>query len=100
EVGLLRAWIDQGVKWEPTLQEPATQLSIVPIAGGTAVRGDAKNFREIYWQRDGWNGGVEEFEMTEKPSAGSVITASGHILADDYKINLSAEKTDLGFARF
>ncbi len=100
EVGLLRAWIDQGVKWEPTLQEPATQLSIVPIAGGTAVRGDAKEFRELYWQRDGWNGGIEEFEMTEKPSPGSVITASGHILADDYKINLSAEKTDLGFARF
>jgi hypothetical protein len=100
EVGLLRAWIDQGAKWEPILLEPTLQLSIVPMAGGTAVRGDVKKFRELYWQRDGWNGGLEEFEMTEKPSADSAITASGHILPDDYKIKLSAEKTDLGFARF
>ncbi|HZR17894.1 MAG TPA: c-type cytochrome domain-containing protein [Verrucomicrobiae bacterium] len=100
EIGVLRAWIDQGVKWEATLREPATQLSIVPIAGGTAVRGDAKKFRELYWQRDGWDGGLDQFELTEKPAPDSTITASGHVLLDDYKINLSAEKTDLGFARF
>jgi len=100
QIALLRAWIDQGVVWGPTLREPPTQLAVVPIVGGTAVRGDAKKFRELYWQRDGWNGGLEDFEMVEKPSADSKITASGHVLVDDYKINLSAEKNDLGFARF
>ncbi len=100
EIALLRAWIDQGVTWEPTLHEPETQLTVVPVVGGTAVKGDAKKFRELYWQRDGWNGGLEEFQMVEKPSPDSKITASGHILLDDYKVNLSAEKNDLGFARF
>jgi hypothetical protein len=100
EIGLLRAWIDQGVAWAPTLQEPTTQLTVAPTVGGTAVRGDAKKFRELYWQRDGWNGGLEEFEMVEKPTADSKITAAGHVLQDDYKISLSAEKNDLGFARF
>jgi hypothetical protein len=100
QVALLRAWIDQGVAWGPTLREPPTQLTVVPIAGGTAVKGDAKKFRELYWQRDGWNGGLEDFEMVEKPSPDSKITASGHVLLDDYRINLSAEKNDLGFARF
>ena len=100
EIGVLRAWIEQGVSWGPTLQEPPTQLLLVPVAGGTAVRGDAKKFRELYWQRDGWNGGIEAFEMTEKPSADSTITASGHVLPDDYQIKLSADKSELGFARF
>ena len=100
EIGLLRAWIDQGVAWESTLQEPSTQLTIASTVGGTAVHGDTKKFRELYWQRDGWNGGVEEFEMVEKPTPDSKLTASGHFLRDDYKISLSAEKNDLGFAHF
>src|SRR5690349_7016896 len=82
QIALLRAWIDQGVVWGPTLQEASTELTIVPIAGGTAVKGDAKKFRELYWQRDGWNGGLEDFEMTEKPTPDSKITASGHVLLD------------------
>ena len=55
EIALLRAWIDQGVPWEPTVQEPATRLTMVPIAGGIAVKGDSKKFRELSWWRDGWN---------------------------------------------
>ena len=100
EIALLRAWIDQGVPWEPTVQEPPTQLTLTPIAGGIAVKGDSKKFRELSWWRDGWNGGLEEFELTEKTSPDSKITASGHAWLDDFKVNLSAEKTDLGFARF
>lgn len=100
EIGLLRAWIDQGVTWEPMPQEATTQLTIVPTAGGTAVHDDTRKFRELYWQRDGWNGGLEDFEMEERPTADSKITAAGHVLLDDFKINLSAEKNDLGFARF
>lgn len=100
EIALLRAWIDQGVVWEPGPQQGATQYSFVPIAGGTAVKGDANKFRELYWQREGWNGGLEEFEMTEKPSPDSTITTSGHVLLDDYKLSLSVEKVDVGFARF
>lgn len=100
EVGLLRAWIDQGVVWDPIFQQPPLQLLAIPIAGGTAIRGDAKLFRQLYWQRDGWNGGLDQFEMRDKPSVDWVVTASGHVLLDDYKIDLSAEKTDLGLARF
>jgi hypothetical protein len=100
EIGLLRAWIDQGLVWTPKLEEPSTQLAFAVTAGGTAVRGESKKFRELYWQRDGWNGGLEDFEMVEKTAADSKISAAGHFLLDDYRLTLSAEKNDLGFARF
>ena len=100
EISLLRAWIDQGAPWETTTPEPATQVTVAPTVGGTAVHGDAKKFRELYWQNDGWNGGLSDFELQQRPSPDSKITASGHVLLDDYQINLSAEKNDLGFAHF
>ena len=99
QVGLLRAWIDQGVAWEKTEPEPALKLALSPTVGWTTVSGDQRKFRELNWQREGWNGGGE-FEMTEKPTPDSKIVAAGHVLLDDYKLTLSAEKNDVGFTRF
>jgi hypothetical protein len=100
EVGLLRAWIDQGVTWERTAPESATDFSASPTVGWTTVRGDNKKFRELYWQREGWNGGVEEFSLTQKLGPDSKITTTGHVLLNDYKLTLEAEQNDLGFTRF
>ena len=100
QVGLLRAWIDQGVAWEPTQPERATEFAASPTVGWTTVSGDNKKFRELYWQREGWNGGVEGFELTDRPGPDSRITAAGHVLLDDYRLTLKAEKNDLGFTQF
>jgi hypothetical protein len=98
EIGLLRAWIDQGATWTGGAAEPTTSASATPTVGWTGVSGDAKKFRELYWQREGWNGGLEAFEITEKPTPDSKISTSGHVLLDDYKLMLEAEKESLGFA--
>jgi hypothetical protein len=99
QVGLLRAWIDQGVAWEETEPEKKTEVIVSPTVGWTTVSGDHKKFRELYWQREGWNGGGE-FELIEKPTPDSKITTAGHVLLNDYKLTLSAEKNDVGFTRF
>ena len=100
EIGLLRAWIDQGVNWERTEPEQKFTMAASPIVGWTTVSGDAGKFRELYWQPEGWNGGVEQFALTDKPTPDSKITAAGHVLLNDYKLTLSAEKNDVGFTQF
>jgi hypothetical protein len=99
QIGLLRAWIDQGVAWEATEPESKAALTLSPTAGWTTVSGDNKKFRELNWQREGWNGGGE-FEVTDRPTADSKVTLVGHVLQNDYKLTLSEEKNDLGFTRF
>jgi len=100
QIGLLRAWIDQGVTWEQTTPERTTEFGVSPTVGWTTVSGDNQKFRELYWQREGWNGGLEEFELMDKPGQDSKITVAGHVLLNDYKLTLAAEKNDLGFTRF
>lgn len=99
QVGLLRAWVDQGVAWEQTEPEKKFSMTASPTAGWTTVSGDERKFRELYWQHEGWNGGGE-FQLTDKPTPDSKITATGHVLLNDYKLTLAAEKNDLGFTRF
>jgi len=100
EIALLRSWIDQGVVWEPAANEPGTQVTFAPTQGWTTVSGNREKFRELYWQREGWNGGLENLEIVQRPSSDSKLTIQGHILLDDYKLRLSAEKDNLGFADF
>ena len=38
--------------------------------------------------------------MTDKPTPDSKMTAAGHVLLNDYKLTLAAEKNDVGFTRF
>lgn len=100
QIGLLRAWIDQGVPWGQVEPEKKTEFTASPTVGWTTVSGDEKKFRELYWQREGWNGGLEEFELKQKLGPDSKFAASGHVLLDDYKLTLGAEKNDLGFTHF
>lgn len=99
QIALLRAWIDQGVPWAQA-SEQQIQAAASPTVGWITVEGDQKKFRELYWQQEGWNGGLEAFGLTNMPSPDSKITAAGHILLNDYKLTLSAEKNALGFTRF
>src|SRR5439155_4008118 len=88
EIGLLRAWIDQGVPWEAVEPGMESEATATPLFGWTTVNKDQKKFRELNWQSEGWNRGLEEFELKAKPTQDSSLTAAGHILRDDYKITL------------
>jgi len=98
QIGLLRAWIDQGAQWSE--EEILVTFSIAPAVGFVTVKGNEAKFREHWWQRDRWRGGVESFELTESLSKDARLTLEGRALTDDYRVNLLAEKPDLGFTRF
>ena len=96
QIALLRAWIDQGAAWDAS--PPAEfAFSISPVFGGTSVSGDVHKFREHYGQPDGLNGGLAQFDLTEKITPGAKLSLSGHALLDDYKFVLSLRREDLGF---
>jgi len=97
QVSVLRAWIDQGAAWGKGAATNNVAFSVSPIFGGTAVSGDNQKFREQYWQKDGVNGGVEKFELFEQTSPDTKVLATGHALLNDYKLELSADRNDVGF---
>ncbi|HAO78206.1 MAG TPA: hypothetical protein DCQ92_04355, partial [Verrucomicrobia subdivision 3 bacterium] len=52
------------------------------------------------WVKEGWNGGVEDFFLTDKIGKESKLTVEGHALVDDYKVAMTVKKNEVGFARF
>lgn len=99
QVGLLRAWIDQGVQWTNATPTNLFDVTFSPTVGGTFVTGDKNKFREHYWRRDGADGGLENFELFKQVDPNTKVQASGHATVDDYKLSLSAERRELGFVR-
>lgn len=101
QVGLLRAWIDQGLGWDESSvavqSRPSFDLS--PFVSWTAVSGDRAQFRDLEWQPEGWNGGAEQFGFHQRLPDGRSVSLDGHAGLDDYKLALDLRKPDLGFAR-
>lgn len=97
QVSLLRAWIDQGAVWDKATLTNNFDFSFSPVLGGTTVSGNSRKFREQYWQKEGLNGGVEQFELFEQTSPDTRLLLNGHVLLDDYKIGLSVDRNDVGF---
>ncbi len=97
QIALFRAWIDQGVAWEKSEPTPPLTFTISPVLGWTGVNGDAHKFEERYWEHAGPNGGIEQFELRDTLSPDSKLTTYGHLLRDDYKLQLDYQKNDIGF---
>ncbi len=100
QVSRLRAWIDQGAVWDAAAAAPVTTaVTATPVVGWTAVHGDTAKFRELEWQPESWNGGLQDFDLRRSYSDGRTAEIAGHVLRDDYKLGLELRKPDLGFAR-
>ena len=97
QVSLLRAWIDQGAVWDTATPTNNFDFSFSPIIGGTTVSGDKQKFRELNWQNDGVNGGLEQFNFFQQTTPDTKLLLTGHALLNDYKINLSLDQNDVGF---
>lgn len=97
QVSLLRAWIDQGAAWDTAMPTNNLDFSISPIVGVTTVSGDKSKFREQNWQKDGVNGGAEQFEFFQQTTPDTKLLLTGHALLNDYKIDLSVDRNDIGF---
>lgn len=99
EVALLRAWIDQGAAWSGETSA-SYSFNATPVVGFVSVQGNAAKFREHQWLRDGWRGGLESFEFTERLSPETKLSVTGRALLEDYRVAGLLEKADLGFLRF
>src|SRR5437016_5572512 len=67
QIGVLRAWIDQGAKWAPGAETAVreTKFSVTPTASWITVSGNSQKFREDWWRKEGFTAGYEKFEMIE-----------------------------------
>src|SRR5205814_1341029 len=71
--------------------------SLSPTFGSTVVSGNKFKFREHYWQKEGFNGGLGEFEMIDHNDPETRVSVFGHALRDDFKLTLSLERNEVGF---
>ena len=99
QVGLLRAWIDQGANWSTNPQPSSTALTLAPTVGGFGVHGNTAMFRELEGGTDGFSGGVEKLSLAQQLGPNEKLSLDGHLLAQDqdFAFKLGLDKTDLGF---
>ena len=97
QIALLRAWIDQGAVWTTNAPTNNFALSLSPTFGGTVVSGNTQKFRELNGPIEGLNGGLNQFQMSGNTGPDTKYSFSGHALIDDYKLDLSVDRNDVGF---
>src|SRR6185437_15563591 len=89
QIALLRAWIDQGASWPAATLSNSVAVSLSPTIGGTIVSGDKHKFRELNWREEGLDGGLADFDISQPKGPDTTLSASGHVLNNDYKLKLS-----------
>ncbi len=101
QIGLLRAWIDQGAQWSTSAPPMRVTISASPTFRWITVSGDKKKFREMENIREGFGAGLEEFSLRGRISADTTFSAEGRASFhdEDFKLNLALQKNDLGFVR-
>jgi mono/diheme cytochrome c family protein len=101
QVGLLRAWIDQGAAF--STNNPAAQFgfSAAPTLRWIGVSGNKAKFREVEGLKEGLVSGLEHFSLQEQISPDKKLSLEGHALFPDadVAVKLSLEKSGLGFVR-
>jgi mono/diheme cytochrome c family protein len=103
QIGLLRAWIDQGAEWPlgaETARAPAV-FFITPTVRYLSVTGDRGKFREDWGQKDGFSAGYENFELRQPVGKDSELSVEGRAMFDqsDYRVTLGLSRADAGFVR-
>ncbi len=99
QIGLLRAWIDQGARWSTTNTAPELDLVLAPTLREFAVQGNQGKFRELTGEKNGLAEGFENFSATEQINPTEKVSVNGHAIVqdDDVAVNLALDKTDRGF---
>jgi mono/diheme cytochrome c family protein len=101
EVGLLRAWIDQGAQWDDVPAGPQFTFSVTPAVQFITVSGNAARFRQHTWMREGWDGGASEFSLKYDLDPRTHVTIAGRAIAarGDYRFDARVERDQFGWAR-
>ena len=99
QIGLLRAWIDQGASWNSTNTVSPLLLNFEPTLRWTGVQGNASKFRELEGMKEGFGGGVEDILFSQQTSPNEKFLLQGHLIVPDhdFRLKLALDETDLGF---
>jgi predicted CXXCH cytochrome family protein len=99
QVGLLRAWIDQGANWGTNHQPNGTAAVLAATVGGIDVHGDKAKFRELEGVTSGFSGDLGKFSVTQQIGPNEKLSLGGHVLVpeQDISLTLALDKTDVGF---
>jgi len=100
EIGLLRAWIDQGAVWPDTaVAGDQSVLTAAPMLRWISVSGDEHKFREHFWMKEGVHAGLQSFFIQEKPSPESAISLDGRLFPEDedFRLALRYDRFNVGF---
>jgi hypothetical protein len=99
QIGLLRAWIDQGAEWGVSNAMPDPAFEAELSLGGFGVNGNAGKFRELEGTRQGFSTGVKSFSFDEPIRADEKLSAEGHYLSadQDFQLKLALTREDVGF---
>jgi len=102
EIGILRAWIDQGAAWSEGPSQPQIAFSITPAVQFISVSGNTARFREHNWTREGLGGGASDFSVRYDTDPRTHVEIDGRALAgpDDYRVQVRIQRDELGWARF
>lgn len=103
QIGKLRAWIDQGSKWDEAAasRAPKVTFSVAPTIRFVSVSGNEARFREHTGLRPGWAGGAASFSIEQQLDGDTTVALSGRALPrdEDYAVKLSLDRRDVGFVR-
>ena len=103
EVGLLRAWIDQGARWgDAGTTGPRFDATVTPAIQFVSIRGNAARFREHTGIREGWGGGLDQFSIHYDTDPQTHVTLDGRVMygPDDYRIATRVTRDQVGWLRF
>ncbi len=103
QIGKLRAWIDQGARWDdgPLSRQPKIEFSVTPMIRAISVSGNEAKFREQTGLRPGVSGGAANFSFEQQLDPDTRFSLSGHALPrdEDYAVKLSLDRREVGFVR-
>jgi hypothetical protein len=101
QIGLLRAWIDQGVNWSSEQSASSREVLVSSQVRWIGVDGDQRQFQEHVGIREGWSGGLQHFYWREQVDPKTELTVDGRGFYDegDYGLALQLRRRDVGFIR-
>ncbi len=105
EIGLMRAWIDQGVVWSATegsILDSGPQFKFEGSLRFINVDGDRDRFRQNQWMEDGPGLRIDEFFYREKKGKDGSIRIEGRMAVPEetYRTEIIYEQRDRWHLRF
>ncbi len=99
EVGLLRAWIDQGLPWAAPTRVDTERVEVTVGLGWLGGSGPASLTRAWWQQPVGWNGGLERLFWAHEPPDGLRLSLQARALRDDGLLQLEGRLPQWGWLR-